>query len=89
MEIYQLIILDKLYETYQNQTIDLWELKRHLGVCQRIPKDKIRMVIAELMNESFLIKTDKSEFKLMDGIDLELEKAIKEYSLIRNRTLLE
>jgi len=89
MEIYQLIVLDKLYEKFKAEQIDLWSLKQHLAVAQRIPKDKIRLIIADLLEHNYLLKTDRCEFKLKEGIESEIEQAIKKYNLMRNRVFLE
>lgn len=84
MKILHIIILDKLKEKYGKKEMSLKEIKEHMKLIHRIPKEMINIVIADMINENELVKTDAATYRLRKDIEKRIESSMKEHKLTRN-----
>lgn len=85
MKILHIIILDRLHEKYGGDEIPLRDIRSNLKIVNRIPKGIVDMVIAEMIEKKFLIKTRKLKYRLRSNIGELIEQNMKKHQLRRNR----
>lgn len=88
MKILKVMILEKLHDKFKLEEAYIWDIKKHLTIVNRIPKDICSILISELINEKLLIKIDDRKYKLNFGTKKFIEDEKSKLQIIRNRTFI-
>jgi len=88
MKILHLIILDKLYEKRGFEEMQVRDIKEHLTIIHRIPKQMQEIIIADMINNNELVKVAPARYRLRKDVKKRIDSNVKKYNLIRNNTFL-
>jgi len=82
-----MVILDRLYEKYAHKEINIKEIKHQMNRVNRIPKNVLSIIIAEMINSKYLIKQNSNyKVKLRSNIKTLIDSNMEKYNIIRNKT---